>query len=78
MTRNVVEKGVLNSMTTESACLAGRNNIEKWMSYEIIVMRIALSCDDNKRVVMADGIPTNLNNCNYKNELQWDTKYFSW
>ena len=26
---NNVQKGVFNSMTIESACLAGRNNIEK-------------------------------------------------
>ena len=34
----MLQKGVFNSMTIESACLAGRNNIEKWMSYEVIVM----------------------------------------
>ena len=52
-------------MTTESACLAGRNNIEKWMSYEVIVeiytekiIKIALSSADDKRVIMADGIHT--------------------
>ena len=35
----MLQKGVFNSMTIESACLAGRNNIEKLMSYEVIVMR---------------------------------------
>ena len=35
----MLQKGVFNSMTIESACLAGRNNIEKRMSYEVIVMR---------------------------------------
>ena len=62
----MLQKGVFNSMTTESVCLAERNNIEKWMSYEVIVMRfipkklIKLSsfCDDDKRVIMADGIQT--------------------
>ena len=27
--QRMLQKGVLTSMTTESACLAGRNNIEK-------------------------------------------------
>ena len=62
----MLQKGVFNSMTIESACLAGRNDIEKWMSYEVIVMRyyteeiskIALSSDDDKRVIMTDGIHT--------------------
>ena len=35
----MLQKGVFNSMTIESACLAGRNNIEKRKSYEVIVMR---------------------------------------
>ena len=35
----MLQKGVFNSMTTESVCLAGRNNIEKYMSYEVIVIR---------------------------------------
>ena len=73
----MLQKGVFNSMTTESVCLAGRNNTEKWMSYEVIVMRfipknlIKLpSSDDVKRVTMVDGIHTlayehtNLKNCN--------------
>ena len=40
------------------------------------INKIALSSDDDKRVIMADGIHTlayghaNLTNCNYKNELQ--------
>ena len=29
MIKNFTKKGVFNSMTTESACLSGRNNIEK-------------------------------------------------
>ena len=37
--QGMLQKEVFNSMTTESACLAGRNNIEKWMSYEVVVMR---------------------------------------
>ena len=64
-------------MTIESACLAGKNNIEKLMSYEVNVMRFIQkkliklpSSDDKKRVIMADGIytlaygHTNLKNCN--------------
>ena len=35
----MLQKGVFNSMTTQNDCLAGRNNIEKRMSYEVIVMR---------------------------------------
>ena len=31
--QRILQKGVLHSMTIESVCLAGRNNIEKWMSY---------------------------------------------
>ena len=61
----MLQKGLFSSMTAESACLAERNNIEKWMSYEVIVMRfipkklIKLpSSDDDKRVIMADGIHT--------------------
>ena len=37
--QRMLQKGVFNSMTTESACLAESNNIEKLMSYEVIVMR---------------------------------------
>ena len=62
----MLQKGVFNSMATESTCLAGRNNIEKWMLYEVIVMRfipkkyikIAFCSDDGKRVIMADRIHT--------------------
>ena len=62
----MLQKGVFNSMTTDNVCLAGRNNIEKSMLYEVIVMRfipkklikIALSSDNDKRVIMADGIHT--------------------
>ena len=62
-----VRKSVFNSMTIESGCLAGRNNIEKWMSnershcHEIFteeINKITHSSDDDKRVIMADGIPT--------------------
>ena len=35
----ILQKRVFNSMTIENVCLAERNNIEKWMSYEVIVMR---------------------------------------
>ena len=37
--QRMLQNGVLNSMTTKSTCLAGRNNIEKCMSYEVFVMR---------------------------------------
>ena len=30
--QRMLQKGVFNSMTTESVYLAGRNNTEKWMS----------------------------------------------
>ena len=46
--------------------------------------KIAFSSDDDKRVIMADGIYTlaygytKLKNLQLKNELQWDTKYVSW
>ena len=64
--QGMLQKWVFNSMTIQSACLAGRNNIEKWMSYEVIfheifteeINKIALSSDDDKRVIMADGIHT--------------------
>ena len=79
-------------MTIEGACSAGRKDIEKEMSYEVIVMRFIQTklikstalLTMKKRVIMADGIHTlayghtNLKNCNLKNELQWYTKYFSW
>ena len=38
-------------MTIKSACLAGRINIEE-------INKIALSSEDDKRVIMADGIHT--------------------
>ena len=37
--QRMLQKGILHSMTIESACVAGRNNIEKRMSYEVIVIR---------------------------------------
>ena len=48
------------------------------------INKIALSSDDDKRVIMSDGIHTlaygynNFKKMSLKNELQWDTKYFSW
>ena len=48
------------------------------------INRIALSSDDDKRVIMTDGIHTlayghtKLKKLQLENELQWDTKYFSW
>ena len=73
----MLQKVVFNSMTIESACLAGRINIEKWMLYEIIVNRFIpkkliklSSSDDDKGIVVADGMHTlayghtNLKKCN--------------
>ena len=37
--QRMLQKGVFNLMTIESACLAGKDNIEKGMSYEVNVMR---------------------------------------
>ena len=61
----MLQKGVFNSMTTESVCLAGRNNIEiechTKHCHEIYteeINKIALSSDDDKRVIMVDGIHT--------------------
>ena len=59
-------KRVFNSMTIESACLAGRNNIKKLNDirshcheiYTEEINKIVLSSDDNKRVIMADEIHT--------------------
>ena len=36
---NNATKRSIKSMTTESACLTGRNNLEKLMSYEVNLMR---------------------------------------
>ena len=55
MSKNV-KKGVFNSMTNESACVAGRNNIERMNiirghCHEIYteeINKIALSSDDDK------------------------------
>ena len=86
----MLQKGVFNSMTAESACLAGRNNIEKMIfirshCHEISteeINKIALSSDDDKQVIMADGIHTlayRHKKCLkkiIKNELQWVTKSY--
>ena len=75
--QRMLQRGVLNSMTTESVCLAGKNNTVKWMSYEIYheiyteeTNKIAVTSDDDKRGIIADGIHTlayghtNFKNCN--------------
>ena len=54
-------------MTIESACLAGRNNIEKWMSYEIIGMRFI----PNKLIKLPSLLTMT-------NELLWLTEYILW
>ena len=63
VTKNV-QKGVFNSMTIESACLAGRNNIEKCMPYEVNVMRFI-----PKKLIK---LPSLLM---MTNELLWPTEY---
>ena len=58
--------GVFNSMTIESACLAGRQQHRKMnvirshchQIYTEEINKIALSSDGDKRVIMADGIYT--------------------
>ena len=73
----MLQKAVFNSMTTERVYLAGRNNtkinVTRSYCHEIYteeINKIALSSDDDKRVIMADGIHTlayghtNLKNCN--------------
>ena len=62
----MLQKEVFNSMTTESVCLAGRNNTEKMnvirshchVIYTEEINKMALSSDDDKRVIMADEIYT--------------------
>ena len=63
--QRILQKGVLNSMTTESAYLAGRNNRKMNVIrsnfhdiYTEEINKIALSSDDDKRVIMVDGIHT--------------------
>ena len=63
--QRMLQKGVFNSMTTEGVCLAGRNNrkmnVIRSHCHEIYteeINKIALSSDDDKRVIMADGIQT--------------------
>ena len=51
-------------MTTESACLAGRNNMEKLVSYEVIVMRFI-----PKKLIKLPSLLT------MTNELFWPTEY---
>ena len=63
----MLQKGVFNSMTTESVCLAERNNTEKWMSYEVIVMRFI-----PMKLIKMPSHPT------MTIELLWQTEYRSW
>ena len=63
----MLQKGVLNPMTTESVCLAGKNNTLKWMSYEVIVMRYI-----PKKLIKLPSYPTTTN------ELLWQTEYRPW
>ena len=58
------QKEILNSITIDSACLAGRNNIEKWMSYEVIVMRFI-----PKKLIELPSLLT------MTNELSWLSEY---
>ena len=60
----MLQKGVFNSMTVESAFSAGRNNVEKLMSYEVIVMRFI-----PKKLIKLPSLLT------MTNELLWLTEY---
>ena len=62
--QRMLQKEVFNSMTTESVCLAGRNNTEKLMTYEVIVMRFI-----PKKLIKLPSHPT------MTNELLWQTEY---
>ena len=92
-------KGVTNNVTKRSIqfddyreCLFSRNEQHRQMNvirshcheiYTEEINKIALSSDDDKRVITADGIHTlayghtKLKKLQLKNELQRDTKYFS-
>ena len=63
----MLQKVVFNPMTTESVCLAGKNNIEKSMSYEVIVMRFI-----PKKLIKLPSLLT------MTNELSWQTEYTLW
>ena len=88
--QRMLQKGIFNSMTTESACLAGRNNIEKWMSYAVIVMRFVpnkliklpplwtMTSYYGRRNTHPILRTYTLRKLQLKNELQWDIKYVSW
>ena len=60
----MLQKGVFNSMTTESVCRKEQHrkiNIIRSHCHEIYtdeINKIALSSDDDKRAIMADGIHT--------------------
>ena len=75
----MLQKGILNLMTTEIQCLFSRKEQHRKMNairshchgiYTEEINKITLSSDDDKRVIMADGIHalayghTNLKNCN--------------
>ena len=73
----MLQKGVFNSMTIESSRKEQHRkmNVIRCQCHEIYteeIYKIALSSDDDKLVIMADGIQTlayghtNLKNCNYK------------
>ena len=67
VTKNFTKKGVFNSMTIESACLAGMINIEKWMSYEVMVIKFI----PKKLIKLPSIMPMT-------NELLWLTEYTLW
>ena len=58
--KKMLQKGV----SIESACLAGRNNIEKWMSYEVIVKTFI-----PKKLIKLPSLLT------MTNDLLWPTEY---
>ena len=90
MTKNVTKLSIQFDDYRE--CLFSRKKQHRKMNvirshchgiYTEEINKIALSSDDDKRVIMTDGIHTlahghtNLKTLLLKNEIQYDTKYFS-
>ena len=66
VTKNVTKRSIQFDDYRE-CCLAGRNNTEKRMSYEVIVMRFI-----PKKLIKLPSQPT------MTNELLWQTEYRPW